>query len=155
PSESDTDDGFGDACRHSPAESFIGDTADRAQSPYASPAISTASATSTDTVIFEDAAESEVAEDVGEPPTLPSPAHVSLLREAPGESYQERSTVPSRVGRGARPPALQNIANIPALTGMHASEEDDPPSRRRSSRPRKPTIRAVESRLQSRKRSIR
>ncbi|KAG3198110.1 hypothetical protein PC128_g6241 [Phytophthora cactorum] len=37
--------------------------------------MSTASATSTDTVIFEDAAESEVAEDVGEPPTLPSLAH--------------------------------------------------------------------------------
>ncbi|KAG6943076.1 hypothetical protein JG687_00018672, partial [Phytophthora cactorum] len=33
------------------------------------------SATSTDTVIFEDTAEREVAEDVGESPTMPSPAY--------------------------------------------------------------------------------
>ncbi|KAG2885342.1 hypothetical protein PC110_g22030 [Phytophthora cactorum] len=93
PSDSDIDDEFVDVCRHSPAESSIGDAADRVQSPYACPATSTASATSTDTVIFEDTAEREVAEDVGESPTMPSPAYVSLLREAPGEPYQDRSTV--------------------------------------------------------------
>ncbi|KAG6942071.1 hypothetical protein JG688_00018328 [Phytophthora aleatoria] len=87
PSESDTDDAFVDACQHSPAESSIGDAADRVQSLYASPAMSTASATSTVTVILEDATESEVAEDISEPPTLPSPARVSLLCEAPGEPY--------------------------------------------------------------------
>ncbi|KAG2887670.1 hypothetical protein PC116_g24212 [Phytophthora cactorum] len=44
--------------------------------------MSTASATSTDTVILEDATDSKVAEDVGESPTIPSPVYVSILREA-------------------------------------------------------------------------
>ncbi|KAG3046389.1 hypothetical protein PC121_g20705 [Phytophthora cactorum] len=151
----DTDDEFVDACRHSPAESSIGDAANRVQSPYPSPAMSTASASSTDTIILEDATKSEVAEDVGESPAMLSPVYVSILREAPGEPRRDSSTVPARVGRGARPPALQDIANIPAPTGMLASEDDETPSRRRSSRPRKPTTRAVESRLQRGKRSRR
>ncbi|KAG3072696.1 hypothetical protein PI124_g16628 [Phytophthora idaei] len=53
--------------------------------------MSTASATSTDTVILEDATESEVAEDVGEAPTMPSPVYASILREAPGEPHRDSS----------------------------------------------------------------
>ncbi|KAF1794171.1 hypothetical protein GQ600_5620 [Phytophthora cactorum] len=56
--------------------------------------MSTASATSTDTVILEDATESEVAEDVGESPTMPSPVYVIILREAlgmpPGAKLEDR-----------------------------------------------------------------
>ncbi|KAG3140814.1 hypothetical protein PC128_g25108 [Phytophthora cactorum] len=41
--------------------------------------MSTASATSTDTVILEDATDSKVAEDVGESPTIPSPVYACML----------------------------------------------------------------------------
>ncbi|KAG4059246.1 hypothetical protein PC123_g5808 [Phytophthora cactorum] len=78
--------------------------------------MSTASATSTDTVILEDATESEVAEDVGESPTMPSPVYVSILREAPGEPHRDSSTVPARKMKHHRADVLVRESLLHALS---------------------------------------